>query len=68
MSAASRAWSWFRDALRRSRVERRMDDELAFHIDSYAADLERAGVAPEEARRRARVDFGGVEARKEECR
>ena len=44
MTPLSRAWTWLRDALRRSRVEQRMDDELRFHIDSYAADLER-GVA-----------------------
>ena len=68
MSAVSRLRSWLRDTVRRSRVEQRMDDELLFHIDSYAADLERAGVAPEEARRRARAEFGGVEARKEDCR
>ena len=39
-----------------------MDDELRFHIEAYADDLVRAGLSPEEARRRARVEFGGVEA------
>jgi predicted permease len=53
---------------RRSNLERRIDDELRFHIENYTTDLERAGLTPEEARRRARVAFGGVEARKEECR
>ena len=68
MTPLSRAWTWLRDAVRRSRVEQRMDEELRFHIDSYAADLERGGLPPAEARRRARAEFGGVEGRKDECR
>jgi predicted permease len=68
MSAFAALRSWMRGVFHRSRVEQRMDDELRFHIESYTDDLVRAGLAPEEARRRARVEFGGVEARKEECR
>src|SRR4051812_41366360 len=68
MMAASRLRSWIRAVLRRSRLERQLDDELHFHIDSYAADLQRVGLPLEEAYRRARREFGGVEARKEECR
>ena len=45
-----------------------MNDELRFHIEAYAEDLERRGLSPEEARRRARAEFGSVDARKEECR
>jgi predicted permease len=45
-----------------------MDEELRFHIESYAADLRRSGLSPEEARRRALAEFGGVEARKDDCR
>jgi len=45
-----------------------MDEELRFHIDSYADDLMRSGVPPAEARRRAAAEFGGIEARKEDCR
>jgi predicted permease len=37
-------------------------------MDRYAEDLISRGIAREEARRRACVDFGTVEARKEECR
>jgi predicted permease len=68
MRLLPRLQSWTRAIVRRSTVERQMHDELSFHIDSYAADLVRAGVAPEDARRRAHAEFGGVEARKEECR
>ncbi len=45
-----------------------MDAELRFHIEAYAQDLIRSGVPHEEAQRRARVEFGGVERAKEECR
>jgi hypothetical protein len=68
MSAFAALRSWMRGTLHRARLERRLDEELRFHIDSYAADLLREGVAPAEAQRRARAEFGGVEARKEECR
>lgn len=52
----------------RRRFEEDMDAELRFHIDAYAAELMRSGLSPEEAQRRARLEFGSVEARKDECR
>ena len=54
--------------LRRSRTEHEMDMELRFHIDAYTEDLVRTGVPRQEAVRRARIEFGGVERAKEECR
>jgi predicted permease len=60
--------SWLRGTFQRSRIEREMDVELRFHIDTYAEDLVRAGVPREEAVRRARIEFGGIEKTKEECR
>ena len=45
-----------------------MDAELRFHIEAFAEDLVRSGVPREEALRRARIEFGGVERTKEECR
>jgi hypothetical protein len=45
-----------------------MDAELRFHLESYAADLIRNGVPRDEALRRARIEFGGLEHAKEECR
>jgi predicted permease len=68
MNVLSALRSWMRATFYRSHMERRMADELQFHIQSYVDDLLRAGIAPEEARRRAHAEFGGVEARKEECR
>ena len=45
-----------------------MDAELRFHIEAYADDLVRGGVAREEAMHRARLAFGGLDRAKEECR
>ncbi len=45
-----------------------MDAELRSHIENYADDLIRTGIPREEALRRARLEFGGVERVKEECR
>jgi hypothetical protein len=60
--------SWLKVTLRRARIEDEMDAELRFHIESYAEDLVRNGVAPQEAMRRARREFGGIDRAKEECR
>lgn len=38
------------------------------HIERYAEDLQRRGVAPGEARRRGRAELGSLDARREECR
>jgi len=54
--------------MRRSRMESEMDAELRFHIEAFAEDLVRRGVLRNEAMRRARIEFGGVERAKEECR
>jgi predicted permease len=68
MSRRSRIRSWARAVIGRSGMEREMDAELRFHMEAYATDLERRGVSHEEAMRRSRLEFGGVERMKEECR
>jgi predicted permease len=60
--------SWLLAILGRTRMESEMDAELRFHIDVRAEDLVRSGVPREEAMRRARIEFGGIERAKEECR
>ncbi len=60
--------SWLRAVTRRSRMENEMDAELRFHIEAFAEDLVRSGVPHEEALRRARIEFGGLDRAKEECR
>jgi predicted permease len=52
----------------RSRMEHELDDELGAHIRERAADLERSGLSRSEAERRARLEFGGYQKFKEECR
>src|SRR5947209_19110823 len=53
---------------RRSRVESDMAAELQFHIEARANDLAAGGLGYEEARRRARLEFGSAEKYKEEIR
>jgi predicted permease len=64
----SRFRSWSRAILRRSNMESEMDAELRFHIETFAKDLVRGGASREEAMRRARIEFGGIERVKEEGR
>src|SRR6266699_736275 len=68
MALLSRLRSWLRALVGRSRMESDMDTELRFHIEAVAEDLVRSGVPRPEALRRARMDFGGFERAKEECR
>ena len=52
----------------RNQFESDMSHELRFHIETYTADLVRAGVPPGEARRRAGIEFGSVDNVKRDCR
>ena len=52
----------------RRRVEREMDEEFRSHLELRAADLERQGISAPEAERQARIEFGGCQNYKEECR
>jgi len=45
-----------------------MEEELRSHIQHRGADLERSGLDRDEAECRARIEFGGHERFKEECR
>jgi putative ABC transport system permease protein len=58
----------WRALFRRAEVERELDEELRFHLEREAAKLERRGLDAPEARRQARVEFGGVDLVKEETR
>ena len=53
---------------RRAQVDQEMNDELAFHLETRAKDLEQSGLTPEEAIRTARLEFGAMERYKEEGR
>ncbi|MCB1020522.1 MAG: ABC transporter permease, partial [Acidobacteria bacterium] len=45
-----------------------LDKELRFHLERQIEDYVAEGLCPEEARRKALLEFGGVELAKEECR
>jgi predicted permease len=68
MSARSRLHSWWKALVHRSRLESEMEAELAQHMESYAADLMRSGMAAEEALRKARIELGTIALQKEKCR
>jgi putative ABC transport system permease protein len=53
---------------RRRRLEAQLDAELRDHFERQTADYVRAGLGEGEARRRARIELGGLEQVKEECR
>ncbi len=56
---------WWR---RKREFEAEMGEELRDHLERQAAANLVAGMAPEEARRQARLQLGGVEGVKESCR
>src|SRR5580698_5938326 len=57
-----------RALLRRDAMEAEMDQELRSHFEKHVEKLLAAGLPREEAMRRARLEFGGHEQLKEECR
>ena len=61
-------WIRMRALLRRKSVEGELDDELRFHFEAQVAKYVAAGVPRGEATRRARLEFGGLDQVKEECR
>jgi predicted permease len=68
--------NWSRRLARRTRalfqgdaIDRELDEEMQLHLALEAEEIARlTGVSPEEARRRARVSFGGVTRYAEEHR
>ena len=52
----------------RSRFEREMRAELLAHVEHRVDDLVAGGMSREDAARTARVEFGALEAYKEQCR
>jgi len=61
-------WHRLTALLRRKRLERDLDDELAFHLAMREADYRHDGIADAEARQFARRRFGNVTSLKEQCR
>ncbi len=57
-----------RSLFRREVVETELNEELRFHFDNEVEKYKRSGMSAEEAKRRARLSFGGHEQVKEDCR
>lgn len=60
--------NWWQRLRNHGRLEDELDAELRFHFDRLVADYTAEGLPEEDARRRARAEFGGVEAIKDDCR
>ena len=60
--------AWFKNLLRRPAMERCLDAELNFHFENQVRDYIASGMTGEAARRRARLEFGTLEAIKDDCR
>jgi len=57
-----------RALFRRGAAEHEMEDELHYHLERETAKYVAAGEPREEAERRARIELGGIERVREECR
>jgi predicted permease len=53
---------------RHKAVEEELDDELRFHFEREVEKYRKRGMSESEARRQARLAFGGQEQAKEDCR
>src|SRR5437773_9926172 len=57
-----------RSLFRWMQADQEVDDELRDHLERRTEEYVAKGMTQQEARRRARLDLGGVEKVKEECR
>jgi putative ABC transport system permease protein len=60
--------NWWRRLRHRNDLERELDAELREHVERLVADYLAAGKPESEARRQARLDFGGLDQVKDVCR
>jgi hypothetical protein len=52
----------------RAKVEEELDEEMRFHLERQAEKHMQSGMTPEQASRRARLEFGALAQVTEECR
>jgi putative ABC transport system permease protein len=57
-----------RSLFRWAQADQELDDELLDHVERRTEEYAAEGMTPEEARRRALLDLGGIEPTKEKCR
>jgi predicted permease len=63
-----RMFLWLRAFLTRRRVDRDLDDELAFHLERETVELVAAGLEPQAARQQAALKFGPLATVTDQCR
>ncbi len=68
MSLRSRVATWWRAVTDHDTLDRQVDEELEFHLESYAEDLMRSGIPRDEALRLARAELGSLAVEREKCR
>src|ERR1017187_2452440 len=57
-----------RALFRRNSMEAELDEELRAHLEHQVEKYVQSGMSREEAERRAKIEFGGLDQVKEECR
>lgn len=60
--------TWWRRVRFSGRLERELDAELRYHFDREVEEHVRRGLSEREARRLTRLEFGGLDQLKEDCR
>src|SRR5580704_18358086 len=68
MSIFTRIISGFENLFRKALTDRDLDAEVLSYADLLAQEKMRTGMPPEEARRAARIELGGIEQVKEDVR
>jgi predicted permease len=68
LKSAIALWHRLRAIVLRRRLERDLDDEIAFHLEMRAAEYRTDGANPADAHLAARRDFGNVTSLKEDTR
>ena len=68
MTILNRLRSWLLWIFQRQKPEQSLDDDLRDYVEHSAAEKIRDGLSPEQARRAARMELGGVEQTRERVR
>jgi predicted permease len=59
---------WLHRVFQKEKSEQQLDAELRFHLEKQISEYVASGLTPEDARRRANLNFGALESVKEEAR
>jgi putative ABC transport system permease protein len=68
MTRLPRVSSFFRNLFHKAHVERDLDEEVRAYLDQVTDEKIQSGLSPQEARRTALVELGGLEQVKEQVR